>query len=818
MSCSCRYLNHLPAEAQKTLTDKSESEQSSPSRNPASLPALLLVLPALIAVSCPLVLAEESSTPAAPSQHVSKKHKKSASVNGLGLDPISLKMVNHGRFKDLIERLKTRDLKNSTRTAAWLAFAYMYLNHCDDLDALAKSFVGANNDDPNTNLIEIFNLICHKKLEEAEKKLQSIPASAMNDPFVNFAFAAAAGKQGKAAVAVTYTQRATSLAPNFAWGFRTIGFLQQRLLNAPAEAELAYAKAVALEPDMTDAVNTLVDLRLVRNDFDGAIEVARAAIEKAPRDASNYFRLAQIYIQQWRLKEAAAQLQRAIALEPDNAKYYRTRASIDRYQGNLDLAIADLRKAVDLSADKKFELAELASLEVAAGKDDDATQHLLEAVALDPSNQRANGQLVALLNRRGKYDQLVTVVKGLVAKEPKNAVLRMYLADALVALNKPDEAVEHYKEAANLNQSDPEPHRKLAAIAVNQKKFSVAQKEYTRALNINPNSTPDLVALGFCYAQTDDYLQAEAGFVTALALHQLTQPPDSTIPPTRLDIMRSLATLLFKEGRYADAASQFATVCSMGKSLPTAALDNFMLAQAGALRDRSSASFKTLKEAFDSLSDTDRAQQRINYIDTLLRGGRYDDALAQLKIEDENTAAAKDVRPLVLVCWSRAWRGKNEIAKAEEAAKKAAEMSSKSGEPLSDALDELAEVYLLKGDLEAAAQNAQRAIGINEKAFRAYALLARISLKKGQANAALTEATKALEINPYYAEGYLIGGDAQLALNDLKNASSNYQKAVNLYPGLLQTHEALANVLNKMSLKDEAKKEEDTIVQLKSQQ
>jgi len=456
-------------------------------------------------------------------------------------------------------------------------------------------------------------------------------------------------------------------------------------------------------------------------------------------------------------------------------------------------------------------------------------------VDLDPSNQRNGGQLVALLSRQGKFDQLVIVLKGMVDKDPKSAVLRMYYADALAADNKITEAQAQYKEAANLNQTDPEPHRKLAAIAVSQKDFHQAEKEYTRALNINPNSTEDLVALGYSYAQTDDYLQAEAGYVTALALHQLTRPTDSTVPPTRLDIMRSLATLLFKEGRYADAASQFATVCAMDKSLPEAPLDDLMLAQSSALRDRSKSSFDSVKEAFDKLSDADKATQRLGYIDTLLRIGRFDEAIDQLKLADAqiNSAQAndakindtktkeaqnKDLTALVLVCWSRAWRGKNEIGKAEEAARKAVDVSKKSGVPLSDTLIELGEVCYAKNDLKGAAENAHRALEINEKAFRSYELLARVSLKEGQANAAMAEANRAVEINPYFAEAYTVMGDAQVVLGDFKGAANNYQKATNLYPSLLRAHESLANVLKKLGSKEEAQKEEETITKLRGQQ
>ncbi len=105
------------------------------------------------------------------------------------------------------------------------------------------------------------------------------------------------------------------------------------------------------------------------------------------------------------------------------------------------------------------------------------------------------------------------------------------------------DAEKEYVEAANLDGSDPEPHRQMGALKIKLGEFGAAAKEYTRALNINPSSVPDLVSLGYCYAENDDYMQAEVRYVTALALQQLlVQNIDVT--SERLDIMRSLAVLL----------------------------------------------------------------------------------------------------------------------------------------------------------------------------------------------------------------------------------------------------------------------------------
>ncbi len=774
---------------------------------------------------------------------------RSSVITDLGIDGETLHLINLGKWKEAQERLKpiTEKETGATRAKAWLAFAYMYRSQCDALTALNDSLKAESKDDVNVTLVNTFNLICLKKYTDAEKRLQDLPASAMSDPFVNFAFAAMSSKEGKLAVASTYLQRSTDLAPDFGWGYRTRAQLQQKWLNDTAGADVSYAKALAIEPTFLEAINALVDIRLVKNDFDGATDVAIGAISADPNNAFNHYRLSQIYLQQWRLREAAAELQKAIGLDQKDARSYRAVASIYRYQGKFDEAIENQKKAAELGNDKQFDLLELANMEMSAGKDAAAVEDLQNILALNPNNQMATDMLERLLIKDGKYNELISNLKKLIEKDNKNATLHERLGNALSASGKLDEAIEEYKEAANLNQGDPVPHRKIGAIKIAQKDYNAAAKEYTRALNINSTSVPDLVALGFCYGQTDDYLQAEAAFVTALALHQLTQSPDSTVPPTTPDIMRALATLLFEEGRYADAASQFTAVCAMTKMTPNGNMDHFMSAQAVALRDRRPHTYVQLEDIFQKLSPKEQEVQRINLVDTLIRCQRYDTAAKYLGVMNPDAAkefgitvppapapAAPETgaqagatpapkaapstqeQALVYICWSRIFRHKNDLANAEKAARLALDISAKDGTPHSDALWEMAEVNLAKGNLDEATKNGEEAVKVNPKSFKACEVLGRIALKRGKNKDAITNANKALELNPYFTEAYLLLGTAQLASNDMPGAEQSFQKAVNLYPGNIQTHEALLTVLKKLQKNAEAKREESLIGQLKN--
>jgi tetratricopeptide (TPR) repeat protein len=77
-------------------------------------------------------------------------------------------------------------------------------------------------------------------------------------------------------------------------------------------------------------------------------ELAKQAIVLDGKHGASHFRLAQIYIQQWRLNEALEQLNMAIADDASNAKFFRNRASVKKMKGELESAIADQQVAVHL--------------------------------------------------------------------------------------------------------------------------------------------------------------------------------------------------------------------------------------------------------------------------------------------------------------------------------------------------------------------------------------------------------------------------------------------------------------------------------------
>jgi tetratricopeptide (TPR) repeat protein len=746
---------------------------------------------------------------------------KSTALSATGLDAKSLQLVNRGNWAELIERLngETGEATVPNINHAWLAFAYMFLDKCEDLKSLSQKVDGmsaaegngANSKNNVPKIVQVFSLICQKKLDEADKVATSLTENGnSNDVIVNIALAAVSAKSGAATKAIDYTNKAIAAAPDFAWGYRIIGFIEEKTLKDNPAAEEAYQHGLSIAPDCKEVRDLLVDLHIARNDFDGALDVALAGVKSNPRDALNYYRLSQVYTQQWRLREADAQLDKAIRLEPDNARFHRARASILRYQHKLNEAIAEQQRAVDLSSDKPFELTELAALNELAGNDSAAADNLKQAIQLSPATQAAHNaahqKLVMLLTKGKRWSDLIDEYKRSIDIQPNVASLHLGLADTLMKADKTDDALQELKSATDLDGNDPRPFRLIGQIQLQRHNFPAAQRAYTHALNINPGSVEDLVVLGYTYAANNDYMQAETAFVTALALQQLTQAQGN-----REDVMRSLATLLLSEGRYTEATSNYEEILRSLKNAPTTAQDTLMFAESKALRDRSNASAQEAVAAFDALADSDKMVQRAGLVDSLLRLGKADLAIEQLGKLPES---AKQERPW-LILFARAYRMKGDLPKAEEYANKALSAKEEDTKELqAAAYNELAHVLLSKGDLNGADNAVRKATELNSKSFNAYEVMGRIYLKRGDSAHAIEAAKHATDINPYYTPAYMLIGDAYQMDNKLDQAVNNYKRAVELYPRYLDAHRSLRDIYKKLAQKDEAQQEDQTITDM----
>jgi tetratricopeptide (TPR) repeat protein len=395
--------------------------------------------------------------------------------------------------------------------------------------------------------------------------------------------------------------------------------------------------------------------------------------------------------------------------------------------------------------------------------------------------------------------------------------LHIGYANVLLLTNDSARAVEEFKEAANLNQQDPSPHRALGAFYIAKREFGKAAKEYTRALNISPTSVKDLVALGFCYAENDDFMQAEAAFVTALALQQLNGSNPSPDDPSRLDVMRSLACLFYDERRYGDAAAQFENIIAIYRDKGATKEDALLLAKSKMMRDLSEAAAAGVVQCLEVLAAERQESFRLSVVEAMLEAGKYRQAKRLLEtipveMRQDNLAYA--------LYDGACLRQSGKLADALSVVSKAEPLAetAKAYDPSMAArlLCERARIELAQSQPAEAEKSAKKSLALYEKCYPAHLVLGQIYLSRGENQAAIDAGRKALELNPYYAPAYLLQGEAQAKMGASKEALESCKKAVELYPGWLDAHKALLGGYRKLALTSDAKQEEAQISKMEA--
>jgi predicted Zn-dependent protease len=304
----------------------------------------------------------------------------------------------------------------------------------------------------------------------------------------------------------------------------------------------------------------------------------------------------------------------------------------------------------------------------------------------------------------------------------------------------------------------------------------------------------------------------------ALAVQQLFGN-QSLSDPKREDIVRSLASLLVVEGRYAEAAAQFASLYAVTRETATGKSDKYLFEQANLLSDFSDASAKKLLEAYEALPPDRQQAFKYTLVQTLLKVNKLDLALKEIDTLEGETKE-KDLRWTILRARAARLGGRHDDAKRliTEAIDSITKAGGDQSILLAETLVEKGRILLELDDLQGASAAATSAADKYEKVYSSYVVLGRVRLKEKKPAMAIDLAKKAITQNQYYTDAYMLLGDGYMANGDPKAAAEQYKKAIAVYPGLLNAHKSLLKSYKALDLSDEARKEEEQIAVMEKAQ
>ena len=262
--------------------------------------------------------------------------------------------------------------------------------------------------------------------------------------------------------AIEQLQKVTGKEPKDAESWVALGRLY-RVSNNSVDAEKAYNKAIAAEPENEEALTGLAMLYSDLGDSARAIEKLKAATEKNPTDRA-LMALGQQYEAMKDYKGAAEAFRKALEMQPDNSRLKAALANDLMLSDRLDEALKLFTElSTEDAANPQFQLrvAEIYRVKHEYAKSAEA---LKKVKALNPQDMEVRYEEVRLLEAQAQYADAIKALKPLIDETAKpkfsaaEGSARAQLLEELGSLYRSTEqyteSVDAYRKAAELSKED----------------------------------------------------------------------------------------------------------------------------------------------------------------------------------------------------------------------------------------------------------------------------------------------------------------------------------------------------------------------------
>ncbi len=256
---------------------------------------------------------------------------------------------------------------------------------------------------------------------------------------------------------------------------------------------------LAADPGSAPANNLLAILALMRTDSTAAVDHARRAVERSPRDYSLQFTLGRAFKAAGDLDRAVASYRRAIELNSAFAEAHVSLGIALKAQGDLDAAIACYQRAIRINPQLAVAHSNLgAALSLRAerqamvdGDDNLPTPEMIEAqqraATLDPHDPEVQRNLGAILLRAGRPAEAMHAFNAALTLDPTDLESCMHFGKCLVDLGDHGLARGLYEKWLAGNAQNPKVMRALANALTMLGESDAGIDWAERSLALEPN-------------------------------------------------------------------------------------------------------------------------------------------------------------------------------------------------------------------------------------------------------------------------------------------------------------------------------------------
>ena len=316
------------------------------------------------------------------------------------------------------------------------------------------------------------SLLQKQQFAQAEEKLQALVSKHAENPQVWFDLGFAQSHLGKIAEAITAYKKATELDPKWFEAQKNLGLALAKSGDL-ATAAGVFRIAVTLKPTV-GGQQALADAWL---------SLAQATEESQPQ-------------------ESLAAYQKDAELDPSNSEAPLGIAKMTERTGNLPAAEQQYLKLAEAGNSESVE--HLIGLYLKQKRYADAETWLRKYMAANPQSAAAQLQLGKLLAAQGKTQEAIAQLEPVYNASPDPKIARE-LASLYLDAKQYSAAATLLQPLASQNPQDAQLHLDYGTALLRQLKYSEAQAELLKAVQLRPSFVEAYLDLGYAAQENKNY-------------------------------------------------------------------------------------------------------------------------------------------------------------------------------------------------------------------------------------------------------------------------------------------------------------------------
>jgi tetratricopeptide (TPR) repeat protein len=316
-----------------------------------------------------------------------------------------------------------------------------------------------------------------------------------------------------------------------------------RLAGQRDAAFAAGRRALAISPNLPQALNNVGIVHYERDEFDAAIEHYRRAIALAPTYVEAHSNLGNALRAQKKYDEALAAYRKALELRPGFVDALNNMGTALRDMGRGQDAEATYRQALALKPDNPSALNNLALMFKEREQFDDASALLTRSMLLDPNNAKTLTYLALIrLEQKQTADAEIAASRALsLAPDEPEALNAMGLVRFEQQAS--DAALVLFRRAVACKPALADAHNNIGNVLKENGELTAAREAYERAIELDPRETA-------YYVNFADPHKFAAGDKHLAAMEDMARNAGDLAPAARSRLNFALAKAYDDLGRY----------------------------------------------------------------------------------------------------------------------------------------------------------------------------------------------------------------------------------------------------------------------------